>query len=259
MKTLVLSAFGMVSAVVLGCESKSPPLVKGCMEVCAKDTDCTKGSTCKQGTCEAEAEPQAVSTASLAERTCTADASGWWTACTDDAGCPDQVCISDGGGLCATALAAGVTCDSSMGMAAYPTKRRVDGSDVTVCANTKLVDKDDGCACTEDAGCAPQGLKVCDVDSGTCLECKVDADCTGGAGKCIEGECACWDDTHCKGALTKCMGGHCGCSSDAECAALAPGYLDKCTMGWCGCASDASCTLTKSNPGTTWRCGLPLQ
>jgi hypothetical protein len=131
----------------------------------------------------------------------------------------------------------------------------IDGSgDVAVCGNTDYSCSDGTCVtpgCSNDNDCVAP-VPFC--DNGTCVQCKSDADCAGGAfTHCnSSGGCGCADDSECTGAQTLCTSlGVCGCVDDTECT---QSTRDKCYDGLCGCSSVDVCTGNTQGANTTWVC-----
>lgn len=203
-----------------------------CQEECSVDGDCTLsgmdlGFKCTDGRCTTEGCAD--------NNACVLQYSGWITDCTEQAGCPGQVCIDVGGGVgkCATPPSEFLMCDVLMqAEAMYPT---IEGDmDVTVCAQLDYECKDGACInpCTADADCPNAPYTKCDTASGQC-QCSDDAACMASNA-----------DTPVCGS-----NGFCGCAEDANCKTNG----DVCNDGACGC-SDVSVCTTKAFDGTNSVC-----
>jgi hypothetical protein len=228
---------------------------KMCLEACAVAADCvTTGSTEDDWKCQ---KSRCVFEVCADDSDCIALTSGWTTTCTDGGGeCPQNwICISVGGdGLCAFEPQPGVVECNAMQMTEIQMPA-IDGSgDVAVCGNNDYTCTDGMClapGCTDDNDCVAP-VPFC--RDGTCVQCKSDADCSGGAlTRCTSsGMCGCANDSECNGALTLCTSsGICGCRDDSECTQSAS---DKCYDGFCGCSSADVCTGATLGANTTWVC-----
>ncbi len=211
-----------------------------CQEACTVDADCTAmgtdiGFKCNDGRCGGAAS------GCTDDAACQATVSGWVTTCASQADCMAtmQQCVDIGGGAgrCATGPSDFLTCEQIM-QSEVMLPAIEGGMDLTVCANTDFVCKDEVCQnpCEDNLECATfPGHPQCDVPSGKC-ECTSDDDCKNSG---VAGFAACNEGT-------------CGCAVDADCADAA--NADVCTKdGFCGC-SDATVCTTKTFDGTMSVC-----
>ncbi len=107
------------------------------------------------------------------------------------------------------------------------------GTDVKTCRPACLSDKDCG------------NFPKCDLATGRCLACQVEADCQNNllnrhcevsTGRCL----ACTKDSHCPAGFPYCSSGNCvECKQSAHCVLSPKGTL--CNKGSCGCAGSGSC------------------
>lgn len=211
-----------------------------CQEQCAGDGDCTimgmdQGFTCQDGRCTSDFGK------CTTNEQCQAVFSGWVTECQDDAGCPGQVCIDIGdaaAGRCATPPSDFIMCETLM-QSEITAKKFMDGSDVTVCANTSSECHPDGYCwdpCEANTDCANvSGHPQCNTGTGAC-ECASDDDCKNSG---VDG-------------FAVCNNGVCGCAADSDCAGL--DYADKCYSGSCGCSVVDVCKSDQLFDGTTKVC-----
>lgn len=109
--------------------------------------------------------------------------------------------------------------------------------------------------CKTDADCTALAPK-CDVDTGTCLKCLVEADCEADeicntAGLCIAVDCKA--NTDCSGATPFCVNNDCvQCAEDADCP-IETGY---CQNGVCKeCIADTDCDSGQSCVSNACVCG----
>jgi hypothetical protein len=237
------------------CSSDDGPKSKMCQEACSAAADCvTTGTTVDDWKCQSA---RCMFDMCSNDSDCIALMSGWNTPCTSGGGeCPQNfICISVGGdGLCAFEPQPGVVECNAMQMTEIQMPA-IDGSgDVAVCGNTDYSCSDGTCVtpgCSNDNDCVAP-VPFC--DNGTCVQCKSDADCAGGAfTHCnSSGGCGCADDSECTGAQTLCTSlGVCGCVDDTECT---QSTRDKCYDGLCGCSSVDVCTGNTQGANTTWVC-----
>jgi len=180
--------------------------------------------------------------------------------CTDQAGCPGQVCIDVGGeGRCATAPSDVVPCSLLMqDEAMYPPIE--GGAPITVCAQLDYKCTDGQCTnpCESDSECVVPGYTQCNLDTGAC-GCADDAGCMAvnpNTPKCTDaGFCGCAEDANCAGTPNTPVctdSGFCGCSEDANCVAAMTG--DTCYNGSCGCSDTTACPATTTFGGTMFVC-----
>ena len=121
------------------------------------------------------------------------------------------------------------------------------------------------CGCTRDTQCAPTSAgdpTFCDVPTGTCVECRTNADCKGDLPVCVGAGaagafCGCGKNADCAGsgagAICNVEAGTCTeCVEDADCSAQKLGSV--CAEGSCTCSAGTECAAPKSAPGLKWVC-----
>jgi hypothetical protein len=168
--------------------------------------------------------------------------------CTTDAGCADgETCLL---GVC-------LACADNAGCAA-----KDDGDPATPNPTKCFGGGAPGayCGCTKDSEC--KDGTFCDVESGTCSECRTNADCTGDLPVCVGAGgagafCGCGKNADCAGdpggAICDVESGSCtGCLTDADCTAQKLGSV--CAEGSCTCSAGTECAAAKSAPALNWVC-----
>ena len=215
--------------------------------VCASDDDCDDSNvctinTCNTGTCETTnveykapcGQDQFCTAGSCVECETATD-------CDDNNSCTFNNCAD---GTCENPLiAAGTLCDNSTGLCnnnGQCVPKLPVGAPCTV--NTQCVSQECGanafpvtiktCKCNADAQCA--GQKLCDGNSGSCVECLTDVNCG-------ENE-YCTADLECTAKLEA---GPLGCTKDTaclsgECSNIDPANPDF-TVTICACTADSQC------------------
>jgi hypothetical protein len=110
--------------------------------------------------------------------------------------------------------------------------------------------------CHANADCTNPMYPLCELETGECHGCLVDADCNNHPfGRHCRGkfQCGCVEDADC---ATSAFGPHCqslipicGCTTEAECATSAAGpHCMGGDVSECGCATDAECSGSAQGP-----------
>jgi hypothetical protein len=233
------------------------PTVPVCAEACTSDAQCWDGTVCNGGTCtQCKTDAECGPGGHCSEGTC--------FACTEDAHCAaspkGKLCAFDptspAATTCGECLADADCKDSPKGNRCGPDFQCACTDAAKHCAAPNALCRQEGCVCSEDAGCT-KGAKKCEL--GVCIACAADADCadfddgdpaTPLPTKCFDGGtlgayCGCAADAECTSGLCDVMSGTCvECKVSADCAGNPAGEV--CLGGSCGqCETDQHCVDTK--------------
>ena len=212
--------------------------LKACVE-CTGSTHCAAnmlGTACVAGSCACDTDNDCKG------------ANPWGNKCVTKQGQDGtnyKACGCDAGTDC-TDNANGPSCFDKFQKCSCTTKTDCTKGSLTACAPPYADAEYSHCqaACATDTDCKASGLEKCNTQTGICVGCLGDGDCTSDAPICDDTSkmcVGCRDDNDCKDADAPfCDAGQCGeCRGNADCADSKDGKV--CSDGACTCAADTDC------------------